>query len=391
MSKKLLYLVATALFVSCNSEQKPVEHSFTVTGQIAGAQGKYLKIIDMTKAGFVPDSIRIDENGQFAFSQKSEDPKDFVLYILPEDNIRLLPCPDENVTVTAKYPNIATTCAVHGSPESERLMALLRQHNRANQILDSLNHYYMSHQLDKNFGKIVESVRHESDSVFLADRQLHVRFVKEQPWSLASYVALSSKLGLRTSVFDIQNDFDYFMMVDTALMNHYDTITIAKMLDRYVKQAQTRSLLSKGNSGIKIGDVLPDIALPNPYGDTIRISGLGAKYTLVNFWGSWCRPCREANPELRRIFRTYRNKGFTIYSVALERNIDDWKNTIREDRLIWVNHVSELNYMDSKVAKQLGIESIPFSVLIDADRVVLAKNLTTAELEVKLAELTSAK
>lgn len=391
MRKSLLYIPFMVLcLAACNQSQKTVEHFLTVTGEIEGACGKYMKIIDMTKVGYEPDSVMIDGDGRFAFSQKSNEPKDFVLYIEPEYNIRLLPCPDENVVLKAKYPDLPATCKVSGSPESERLEALLHQHNYYNFVLDTLNHYYMSHQLDRNFGKIVEYVRAHSDSVRLADRQLHVRFIKEQPGSLASYVALSSKLGLRTNVFDIKNDFEYFQMVDTALMNHYDTIAITMMLDRYVKQASSVALMQH-HEGIAVGDILPDIALSNPYGDTIRISNLKAKYLLVNFWGSWCRPCREANPELRKVFRSYRYKGFDIYSIALERNIDDWKNTIREDRLIWVNHVSELTYMDSKVARQLGVESIPFNVLIDSERNVLAKNLTPAELDAKLAELTSSK
>ena len=135
-------------------------------------------------------------------------------------------------------------------------------------------------------------------------------------------------------------------------------------------------------SAVGIGALLAD-----GIGDTIRVSNLKAKSLLVSFWGSWCRPCRESHPELRKVFRTYRYRGFDIYSVALERSLDDWKNTIREDRLIWVNHVSELNYMDSKVARQLGIDAVPFNLLIDENRVVLAKNLTPAELDAKLDEL----
>ena len=231
-------------------------------------------------------------------------------------------------------------------------------------------------------------MRAKSDSVYRADRQLHERFIAEQPGSLASYVALSSKLGLRTNLFNIQDDFKYFEMVDTALMNHYDTIAITLMLNRYVSQERAmQTMRPKRDGQISVGDTMPDIALSNPYGDTIRVSNLKAKYLLVSFWGSWCKPCRESHPELRKVFRTYRYRGFDIYSVALERSLDDWKNTIREDRLIWVNHVSELNYMDSRVARQLGIDAVPFNLLIDADRVVLAKNLTPAQLDAKLAEL----
>ncbi len=388
MYKRPLYIALALCFAACNSGKNDADHQLSVSGTIDGAAGKCLKIIDMTKPGFLPDSIQIGDSGRFAFSLKSSEPKDFVLYIEPENNIRVLPCPDESVIVTAAYPNVAATFSVAGSPESERLAGLLRKHHQSNFVLDTLNQYYMAHQLDRKFEQIRADVRAKSDSVYRADRQLHERFITEKPGSLASYVALSSKLGLRTNLFNIQDDFKYFEMVDTALMNHYDTIAITLMLNRYVSQERAmQTMRPKRDGQISVGDTMPDIALSNPYGDTIRVSNLKAKYLLVSFWGSWCKPCRESHPELRKVFRTYRYRGFDIYSVALERSLDDWKNTIREDRLIWVNHVSELNYMDSKVARQLGIDAVPFNLLIDADRVVLAKNLTPAQLDAKLAEL----
>lgn len=390
MYKKTLYVALALCLAACNSGKKEVEHQLSVSGTIVGAAGKYLKIIDMTKSGFMPDSILIDADCCFAFKQKSAEPKDFVLYIEPENNIRILPCPDEEVVITATYPNVVETFTVSGSSESERLAVLLRRHHQANYVLDTLNKHYMAHQLDRNISEIVKQIRTISDSVYDDDRRFHEQFINENPGSLASYVALSSKLGLRTNLFNIQNDFKYFEMVDTALMNHYDTVAITTMLDHYVRQFKALADTRTGNQ-VKVGDILPDIALPNPYGDTIRLSNLKAKYVLVNFWGTWCRPCREANPELRKVFRAYRNRSFDIYSVALERSLDDWKNTIREDRLIWINHVSELSYMDSKVAQSIGVESIPFNVLVGEGRVVLAKNLTPAQLDEKLAELLSAK
>lgn len=388
MYKRPLYIALALCFAACNSGKNNADHQLSVSGTIDGAAGKYLKIIDMTKPGFLPDSIQIGDSGRFAFNQKSSEPKDFVLYIEPENNIRVLPSPDENVIIAANYPNVVETYSVAGSPESERLAGLLRKHHQSNFVLDTLNQYYMAHQLDRKFEQIRADVRAKSDSVYRADRQLHERFIAEKPGSLASYVALSSKLGLRTNLFNIQDDFKYFEMVDTALMNHYDTIAITLMLNRYVSQERAmQTMRPKRDGQISVGDTMPDIALSNPYGDTIRVSNLKAKYLLVSFWGSWCKPCRESHPELRKVFRTYRYRGFDIYSVALERSLDDWKNTIREDRLIWVNHVSELNYMDSKVARQLGIDAVPFNLLIDADRVVVAKNLTPAQLDAKLAEL----
>ena len=159
MSKNLIRASVCALLLTACHTEPAVEHYINVSGEIAGAQGKYLKIIDMTQMGLKPDSILIDENGQFGFSQKSVEPKDFVLFIEPENNIRLLPSPDESVVVSASYPNLVESYKVSGSIESERLSALLKQHHLCNYVLDTLNHYYMANQLSRNLNKIIESVR----------------------------------------------------------------------------------------------------------------------------------------------------------------------------------------------------------------------------------------
>ena len=138
MRKGIIISVLLACLVACNSSHEP-EHQLSVSGTIDGAAGKYLKIIDMTKPGFLPDSILIGDSGRFAFNQKSAEPKDFVLYIEPENNIRVLPCPDEQVVLNATYPNVAETFSVAGSPESERLAGLLRKHHQSNFVLDTLN------------------------------------------------------------------------------------------------------------------------------------------------------------------------------------------------------------------------------------------------------------
>jgi peroxiredoxin len=299
-----------------------------------------------------------------------------------------LPCPDETLVITADSGDLAANYSVKGSPESERLSILLKKHHAANQILDTLSKFYMANQLNPELNVLVGKIRMIADSVQRDDRQAHEQFIKDKPGSLASYVALSSKLGLRTNLFNLENDLPYFEMVDTALMNHYDTIAITQMLNAYVQKGRAiASQVHHATKGTHPGDTAPEIALPNPYGDTIRLSSLKGKYVLVQFWGSWCRPCRQENPELKAAYTAFRFKNFDIYSVALERNKVDWKNTIREDKLSWKNHVSELNYMNSIVARQYGVQSVPANFLIGPDGVVIAINLTGKQLMDKLNEL----
>ncbi|MEZ4773449.1 MAG: TlpA disulfide reductase family protein [Bacteroidia bacterium] len=135
-----------------------------------------------------------------------------------------------------------------------------------------------------------------------------------------------------------------------------------------------------------IGALAPDIALPTPEGDTLRISDFRGKVLLVDFWASWCGPCRKENPNVVRMYKQYKNKGFEILGISLDRAKDPWVQAIAKDGLTW-HHISDLKFWQSIAAKTYGVGSIPYTVLLDADGRIVAKNLRGAQLEAKVAEL----
>jgi hypothetical protein len=199
MHKFYFLVFCISLLASCRKEIK--EKEYTISGEIKNAGGNYLKIIDMTIPGFKPDSIKLDENGKFTFKQKAKEPKDLITYITPEQSIRLLPQPFEKLEFKTTLTDLTDSCTIKNSPESERLLPLLKAHYHSNKVLDTLNEFYMKNQLNPNLGEIIDNIKHISDSIRISDRELHLRFIDSDPGSLASYVALSSKLGLRTNIF----------------------------------------------------------------------------------------------------------------------------------------------------------------------------------------------
>jgi peroxiredoxin len=130
----------------------------------------------------------------------------------------------------------------------------------------------------------------------------------------------------------------------------------------------------------------PEIALPSPRGDTVRLSSFKGKYVLLDFWASWCPPCRAENFNLSAIYQKYKNKGFVIFQVSLDKTKESWTNAITDDKLYWV-HCSDLKYWDSPVAKKYSVEEIPASFLIDKEGKIIAKGLKGKELDNKLATL----
>ena len=147
--------------------------------------------------------------------------------------------------------------------------------------------------------------------------------------------------------------------------------------------------------GLNLGNQAPEISLKNPYGTVIDLSSLRGKLVLIDFWASWCGPCRYENPAVVKAYNLYKDKkfkngnGFTIYSVSLDANIEAWKKAIEKDGLTWENHVSDLKGWNSEAAAKYRITSIPGNYLINEKGLVINKNLRGEELLNALDKLTT--
>ena len=124
-----------------------------------------------------------------------------------------------------------------------------------------------------------------------------------------------------------------------------------------------------------VGAIAPDLAFPDPDGNIRKLSDLRGKVVLLDFWASWCRPCRGENPHVVAMYQKYHDKGFEVFSVSLDRDKESWKRAIAADGLVWPNHVSDLKYWSSEAARIYGVSSIPSTYLLDQNGRIIAKNL----------------
>jgi len=165
--------------------------------------------------------------------------------------------------------------------------------------------------------------------------------------------------------------------------------SIARVIEKEMPDYQIKKeFISEVNNlrKLAIGSIAPEIELPNPQGDIVKLSSLRGAYVLIDFWAAWCGPCRKENPNVVNMYNKYREKGFEIFGVSLDRNREDWIKAIDNDGLIWT-HVSDLKYFNSEAARIYNINAIPATYLIDRQGKIIGKNLRGKVLEEKLEEI----
>lgn len=213
---------------------------------------------------------------------------------------------------------------------------------------------------------------HTRKALLQQRKDIMKQFIKDNPASLVSFDALKEYGGLLPDPFQVE---PVYALLSDSLKADKDVQAYYDLLQDLKKTA--------------IGEVAPDFTQTDTAGNNVSLHNFRDKYVLLDFWASWCGPCRHENPAVVRAFNKYKDKGFTIVSVSLDAPgaKAKWMKAIHDDGLTGWTHLSDLNFWQNEAAKLYSIRSIPQNFLLDKEGRIIAKNLRGEDLDTKLHEV----
>lgn len=362
----MMAALLVVLLISCGSDAA-TKGGFVIKGTIKNNTEKTIIVSELTPRGLLQlDTATINQDGSFELSGKVSEAT-FAIINFPKGAVLLVLDSNSNIALSIDA-NTPDQFGAKGSDETEQLRKMLEVNNKYMQALRALETKYAAYVNQTPTKTLQEQIRSEYDSIIGARSVEIESFVFTSKPSITAYFA--------TNFLTAEADFKFFDKVDKQFYNQYSR-------SKYAKELHERVGILRRTA---IGEMAPDIVLSDPFGKQIPLSSMRGKYVLVDFWASWCKPCRMENPNVVRMYTRFKSKGFEVYSVSLDDNREAWTKAINDDKLLWT-HVSDLKKWNASVVSQYNIESIPFTVLIDRDGRIVAKNLRGADLERKLAEL----
>lgn len=343
--------------------------SIYLSGQVVGAENQKIAFGNQNKGGVNKPLKMISTDAQGRFEMTYEIPFQDYYYLKFENNqlLNVILSAGDSIKIYGDSKDILNLSNFVGSEPSEAMNQFLSAYTVFKQTEDSLRK-----ETKKDPTKVGEI------NAYFAS------YAKDFYSKRDKFIRLYSKTGatiVALNAIDQNKEWQLYQSVADNLNAHFGGSPTVQNLLSYVnnirKEKEATAFLNPGGQS-------KEIALPDTAGNVLKLSDLKGKVVLIDFWASWCRPCRAENPNVVKLYNHYNKHGFEVFSVSLDSNKEMWKKAIQQDGLVWPNHVSDLKKWQNAAARDYGVKSIPFTVLIDKDGKVIATNLRGTALENQL-------
>ena len=368
--KTFIYLIVVSFALSCSEGDKNATLNINVKNN-EQKQSLYVDLLELDgdpialdtatvaigastvtlKAGTVNPAIicriRFEQNGAF-------------ILVIPDQS-------DLTVDLDLKQPDLYTT----NSPGSNSFKNVVTRFNEMVAGLDDIKQ-----QIDSKSSSM-DSSRVVLENQFRANIELAGNYLLAYGDTTKTPAVALYAIGMTQNIVSPDR---LSLAMDRIAKRFSDMSSVIRITNRF------KLKLPEEQSNGLVGKTAPQFELPGPDGQKVSLSSFRGKFVLVDFWASWCKPCRMENPNVVAAYNKYKGKNFTILGVSLDKERDPWIKAISDDQLFW-SHASDLQFWNSSVVPLYGIEGIPFNVLLDPNGVVIAKDLRGEDLHNKLEQV----
>lgn len=363
----LIAIVGTVILAACGN-MAVKEQGYDITGKIENNEGRMLLLDRIEGNAFETiDTAIIASDGSFQFKGTVEQAGVY-RFKIDKKHMWLFVLDNKSFDVALDYSNVEQY-SVTGDGRFTQLMNLIDVYK---------NNYKSMSELKQNMMMKSQGGR-PSDEEIAKYRMQNSILQKKLQDNLKAFIDTNMSEVSLFAIYsmDLEKELSYLSEQVPVLKERFPNNSLVKQLEDEIA-SYTR---------IQIGSQAQDLNFNDPNGNPIALSSLKGQVVLLDFWASWCKPCRVTNPELVKIYDEFKNVGFTVYSVSLDKNKDAWHHAIAQDKLAWPNHVSDLQGWKADGAQKYKVRSIPSTFLLNREGVIVARNLHGEQLRQAIKEI----
>jgi thiol-disulfide isomerase/thioredoxin len=386
MKRILMLLTVLTVIISCNKAGK---NEYIVSGTVKGiADGKTVVLEKQDEMGqFIPmDTVKV-KDGKFMMKGSAKEPEIMLIqveaiqgkvpFVLENGNIDIIV--DKDSLQKSKFSGTFNNDVF--SKFNDDLTKFQKELQKKLMTFQNANMAKMKAAQETKDTIVINKLMKEYQGMQKEGMEFYIKFAEVNPKALLSALIVDNMLNDPT--LDVARAKKIYASFSPELKNYKPGKSIQTKLNKIGKPLTVAAAAN-------VGSVAPDFTAKNPEGKSISLKQSLGKVTIVDFWASWCKPCRVENPNVVALYAKYHSKGLNILSVSLDKEASAWKDAIAKDNLTW-NHVSNLKEFEDPIALQYGINAIPTIFVLDAKGVIIAKDIRGEELNAKIASLLGSK